>query len=162
MQEPEKKKRKFPLVAVLVSIAAVVMIVAAVFNFDGGREDMPVPVPEQEVAVTPAAELTPPPTPNNPVSVQNATSVAISWLFQVGNINEVTLRIGDILDVWADVLPVDADVEVQWETTNPTVVSVTVNAENQREVELEARSAGQATITATVGEHTAAVVVQVR
>jgi len=99
---------------------------------------------------------TEPPAPQAPV-----TSVAISWRFQQNNVNEMTLRIGDTLDVWANVFPVDADVDIHWETANPTVVNFTVNADNLREIELEARGAGQTIVTVTAGGHTDELIVRV-
>jgi len=105
---------------------------------------------------------TPTPMPvETPEPAPAVTSVAISWRFQVGNINEMTLRIGDTLDVWANVFPVDADVDIRWETANPTVANFTVNADNLREIELEARGAGNTIITVTAGGHTAELIVRV-
>jgi len=105
---------------------------------------------------------TPPPPPPEPeVSVIPITSVSITWRFQIGDANDVTLPIGDALEVWADIFPADADVEVRWAVDNPNVANFTVNPDDLTRIEIEARSSGIATITVTAGHLTADLIVRV-
>jgi len=119
-------------------------------NGENGEENPdPTPPPEDQ-----------PPTPEPPA--QAVTSVEIDWRFRANNVNEMTIHIGDILDVWVNVFPVDADVDVHWETANVTVAGITVNPENHREIQLEARGTGQTMVTVTAGGQSAELIVRVR
>ena len=105
--------------------------------------------------------LLPPEPEPEPPSVE-ATSIDISWAFRTGNINEMTIGIGDELDVWSEVFPTDADIDVEWSTSDPTVVNYTVSTEDFQRIAIVGRSRGDATITATAGGLSTELIVRVR
>ena len=92
----------------------------------------------------------PPPTPT-PIAV---TSLDFNWQFKVpGGANDITVPLGQSLQVWAETFPVDAEVsEIRWATSNNTVVNHTIDHNDHSRVELLARGRGTAIITVTVGE----------
>jgi len=113
-----------------------------------------------DVPATPAP--TPPPTPAPTPTPIPVTSLGIAWAFQQGNVNEMTLRVGDSLAVWAEIFPTDADIdEIRWETGNNTVATVRVDAEDFQRIELMAVGVGTTTITVTLGGHTSDLIVRV-
>jgi len=107
----------------------------------------------------PTPQPTPEPTPT-PVEV---TSVIIRWGAQRGDANDMSLRVGDVVELWSEVWPSDADDRVRWTVDTPTAANITVNPDDVRRVTVEARTAGQNTIIrATAGDESAEVIVRVR
>jgi len=102
------------------------------------------------------------PTPEPPPPQIEVTSIDISWRAKREGVNDLTLRVGDELEIWAEVFPTDADVTVNWERDDHLVANITINAEDHRRVTLEARGTGQTLIRATAGEESTEVIVRVR
>ena len=106
----------------------------------------------------------PSPTPTLPPSIE-VTSVGITWQGRVGNTNDITIHVGNTLELRSEIFPTDADADVRWETSANTVVQITEFLNDAGQVDrilIEGRSAGRATITASTGEHTAELIVRVR
>jgi len=104
----------------------------------------------------------PPPVPTpEPVVV---TSLDINWQFRVGNTLDVSIAIGDTLDIWSEVFPRDAEVEVRWNSSDNTIVLIHVDADSAgfRDARIEGRSVGHATVTATAEGHSVDLIVRVR
>ena len=104
---------------------------------------------------------TPTPTPEPTPEPNPVTGLEITWQFQQGNINEMTLSAGDSLEVWAEVFPTDADAEISWGTEDPTVANIRVEVDDHRRIELIAIGGGITTVTVTAGGHTAELIVRV-
>jgi len=112
---------------------------------DNGDEPEPTPTPS------------PTPTPTPPPAV---TSIGIYWQFWMG-FNDVSIRVGDTFDIWAEVFPTDANVQVSWDTDANTVANITTIVGDTSRVTLEGRGPGVATITATADGLTAELIVRV-
>jgi len=102
------------------------------------------------------------PTQETPPAQVEATSIDIEWRAKRAGVNDMALRVGDELELWAEIWPSDADAIVTWETDAHTVANFTIHPEDHRRVTLEARGAGQTIIRAAVGEERAEVIVRVR
>ena len=117
------------------------------------------PEENEPTTIAPPPVDLPPPTPP-PVAV---TAVDFHWRFKVGNINEMTLRIGDEIEVTAEVFPIDASTDdIRWTTSEGTICNITVDPNDHTRVTLLARGAGNATITVTVGGVSNDLIVRVR
>ena len=113
---------------------------------------------EGEEGEAPPFVPTPAPTPT-PVEV---TSVDINWQFK-GNFNEMTIRVGDTIPIWAEIFPTDADVDVDWSTSDSNTVNYRyTDPNNFREIEITGRSVGDARITVSAGDLYAVLIVRVR
>ena len=110
-----------------------------------------------EATPTPPPPTPPPPTPT-PVAV---TSLSITWAADLG-FGEMTLSVGDRLELWCTIFPTDATADIRWTTERPQVANFTQNAEDHRRIDLEARSSGESIITVTAGDMSAEVLVRVR
>ena len=106
----------------------------------------------------PPPELPPPPPPTIPV-----TLVDFNWQFKLpGGANDITVPLGQTLTVWAEIFPVDADVdEIRWNTSDGTVANITIHVDDPARVDLLARGRGQAIITVTAGGMSQELIVRV-
>ena len=108
------------------------------------------------------AERTPLPTPEPTPPPPVVTSVNIRWGAQQGDANDMTLRVGNEIELWSEIWPSDAEDLVRWVSDNHLVALITVDPDDHRRVTVEARSAGQTIIRATAGDESAEVIVRVR
>jgi len=103
---------------------------------------------------------TPPPAPT-PTPIE-ATSLDIRWQFWAAGVNEITIRAGDEIDIWAHIFPTDATGEPRFVTSDSNVANFRVDSEDVRRVELQGRSVGTAVITVTLDDLEAELIVRVR
>ena len=119
---------------------------------NGENENIPAPPPT--------------PTPPPPPPAITITGVDFYWRFKVGNINEMSINVGDTIDVRAEVFPMDAEADIVWSTDNPTACNFRVDPDDHAQVELLARGPGVAHITVTAsnaaGEADNVLIVRVR
>ena len=107
---------------------------------------------------SPVPTATPEPTP----PAVEATSLGIRWQFWAEGVRDMTIPVGTIIELWAQVFPTDATSEPIWSTSASTVANFRVLPEDTRRIELEARSAGEATISVTVDGQESEIIVRVR
>jgi len=170
------------MIKVLLLLALVIAVVSMIFiNFDdepsgGGVTLGPGPVitdpggtsgdqdeggevdEDGNIIPTPAPTPTPPPTP----PAIEATSLDVRWQFWAAGVNEITIRVGDEIDIWAHVFPTDATGEPRFVTSDSNVANFRVDPEDVRYVELQGRSVGTAVITVTLDDLEAELIVRVR
>ena len=114
--------------------------------------------PDGTIISTPVPTATPAPTPT-PIE---ATSLSIRWQFWAEGIRDMTIPVGTVIEIWAQLFPTDATGEPIWNTSASTIANFTVNHEDRRRIELEARSVGDTTISVTVDGLEAEIIVRVR
>jgi len=169
------------MIKILLLLALVVAVISMiVINFDdepsGGTTLGPGPVitgtnetneneseggeADEDGNIIPNPEPTPTPAPTPPPV--EATSLDIRWQFWAAGVNEITIRVGDEIDVWAHIFPTDATGEPRFVTSDSNVVNLRVDPEDVRNVELLGRSMGTAVITVTVDDLEAELIVRVR
>ena len=104
----------------------------------------------------------PPPTPQPTPTPIEVTSINIRWSAQRGDANDMTIRVGQSIELWSEVFPTDADAEVLWDRGDHLIANITVNPEDHRRVTVEARSAGNTRVWAEAGNERAEVIVRVQ
>ena len=114
--------------------------------------------PDGTIIPTPIPTATPAPTPT-PIE---ATSLGIRWQFWAEGASDMTIPVGTVIELWAQMFPTDATGEPSWSTSASTVANFTVNHEDHRRIELEARSVGVATISVMVDGLESEIIVRVR
>jgi len=129
-------------------------------NGEGNGEDNGEPGEGGDIADLLPGVLPVIPTPT-PVAAE-VTSVDIDWSARRGDINEMTLRIGEQVTLAAVVWPTDTEEVPHWTSSIPTVANPTVHADDLRRATIEARSVGDTIVSVTVGDRTAEVIVRVR
>ena len=90
------------------------------------------------------------------------TNIDIEWRAKREGVNDMALRIGDELELWAALWPSDTDAEVFWETDDHLVANFTIHSDDHRRITLEARGTGKTLLRAIAGEESAEVIVRVR
>lgn len=162
------------MIKMLLLLALVAAVISMIFiNFDdepsggtisGGTpgiiQGTPAPESGEDGEETPTSTptLTPPPTPP-PIE---ATSLGIRWQFWSEGVNEMTIRVGDVIEVWAHIFPTDASGVPNWSTSEGTVANLLVNHEDLRRASIEGRSVGTTTIAVVVDGLEAEIIVRVR
>jgi len=159
------------MIKILLLLVLVITVISmAVLDLDadpaepsgsGGGPAMVQPTPGESEENGNGGTETPPPTPQPTPTPIPVTSVTISWRGS-GTANDMTLRVGDTLELWSEIFPTDASAEIIWERDDPQVANFTVNPEDHRRITLEARGVGQTLVRVIAGDQVAEVIVRVR
>lgn len=139
----------FGLILVVAVILAVIVMVSTGLNDGGGTNrtrTTPTP-PVESVAPTPEAAPTPSPTPTPTIQ-----KLEIRYSLDGKERKDIMLQVGEKCPMEAIIIPTDIQGVVKWSSSDPDVVSVTVDSENPNKVMLEwlGFKAGGITITAEV------------
>lgn len=120
-----------------VAVAVIALVVLAVVFINGGEEEPPTSMPPGTLATVPKSDV-----PTVQVSVVAADG---------STARDLTLKVGDIRDLTAIIVPNDTKDTPVWTTSNKAAVSITPMDDTGRKARLVCEGAGSAVITVTVG-----------
>ena len=161
------------MIKMLLLLALVVTVLSMIFiNFDdegtggttisGGSSVTQGSGENGEVNGYPEPTSMPTPTPAPTPTPVEATSLGIRWPFWTeGAANDITIGVGTTMELWAQVFPTDTTATPRWTTSAGTIVNHTDDPNDLRNTTIEGRSVGNATITVTVGDLEASIIIRV-
>ena len=116
--------------------------------------------PGDQIELPPIPIPTPTPLPPPPPAIE-VTSVQIAWQSWAPGVNDFTIGVGQTLEMWVNVFPVEADAPISWSIESNTIALITQDPDDHARITLEARGRGPTTLQVTVGDMTDTVTVRV-
>ena len=156
------------MIKVLLLLALIITVVSVLLmNLDDadelGSATNPPEAEQGDPAYPPELPIFTPPVPvPSPTPEIEVTSVQISWQFWAPGVTEFTIGVGQRLDLWVNVFPIEADEAISWSIEANTVAVITQNADDHAQISLEGRGRGVTTLQVSVGGMTDEVTVRVQ